>query len=73
MQLEQTTTLEQITLNAALTLQSYLQHADASEEALTPEAIASTLCDMLSQLNSQYPDITTDFGWRPVHPADSTP
>ncbi|WP_448602656.1 hypothetical protein [Thermoleptolyngbya sp.] len=55
--------LDQLTLTGAISLLTYLQYAQFQRRALEPGAIAATLCEMLSQLNQQYPGITSSYGW----------
>ncbi|XGV95094.1 MAG: hypothetical protein ACAF41_20395 [Leptolyngbya sp. BL-A-14] len=63
--------LEQLTLNGAVTLLTYLQHARLEDETTGTIAIAATLCEMLSQLEAMYPGITTHYGWQQIHPDSS--
>lgn len=59
--------LEQLTLNGAVTLLTYLQHDRLKDEAIGAVAIAATLCEMLSQLEATYPGTTGNYGWQQVH------
>lgn len=60
--------LDQLTLTGAISLLTYLQYAQFQNRALEPGAIAATLCEMLSQLNQQYPDLAADYGWQEINP-----
>ena len=56
--------IEQLTLNGAVTLLTYLQHSRLEDEAMGAIAIAALLCEMLNQLESLYPGIVSDYGWQ---------
>jgi hypothetical protein len=56
--------LEQLTLNGAITLLTYLQYAQHNSDLLNAEAVVATLCEMLNQLNTQYPQIAAGYGWQ---------
>lgn len=60
--------LEQLTLNGAMTLLSYLQYAQTVHNQVKAEAIAAVLCEMLSQLETTFPGITQEYGWEKVSP-----
>lgn len=63
-------TLNQLALTGAMTLLGYVQRSTVmplnSDEATTAEALAATLCEMLTQLEQQCPGITQDYGWSAV-------
>ncbi|MDX2229259.1 MAG: hypothetical protein NW220_06460 [Leptolyngbyaceae cyanobacterium bins.349] len=61
-------TVDQLTLNGALTLLSYLQCTDLSPNHVKAAAIAATLCEMLSQLEADFPGIAQEYGWEKVLP-----
>ncbi|MFQ3618282.1 MAG: hypothetical protein SNJ57_13565 [Cyanobacteriota bacterium] len=62
--------LKQLTLTGAIGLLTYLltylQYAQFQQQAPEAGAIAATLCEMLSQINQQYPDIIAEYGWQPI-------
>jgi hypothetical protein len=58
--------VDQLTLNGAMTLLSYLQCAHLSPSHLKATAIAATLCEMLSQLEAEFPGITHEYGWEKI-------
>lgn len=58
--------VEQLTLNGAMTLLSYLQCSQVSPTDLQVEAVAGTLCEMLSQLENNFPGITKEYGWEKI-------
>ena len=60
------TDLEQLTLNGAITLLTYLQCAQTIHNQVKAEAIAAVLCEMLSQLETYFPGITQEYGWEKV-------
>ncbi|MGA7932789.1 MAG: hypothetical protein WCA35_04355 [Kovacikia sp.] len=62
--------LEQLALTGATTLLTYLQYDRLENEVLAATAIAGTLCELLNQLESAYPNVTNDYGWKKVAPAD---
>lgn len=55
--------LEQITLNGAMTILSYLQYSQANLEQVNAEGLVATLCEMLTQVENTYPGITEEYGW----------
>lgn len=59
--------VDELTLNGAMTLLSYLQHAHLSLATVKADAIAATLCEMLSQLESDFPGITREYGWEKIY------
>jgi len=58
--------VDQLTLNGAMTLLSYLQCSHLSASHIKVEAIAATLCQMLSQLETEFPGITREYGWEKI-------
>lgn len=60
-------TLEQLTLNGSITLLTYLQYAQLTDDSMNASAVAAALCEMLNQLESIQPGITYDYGWRKVN------
>lgn len=58
--------VDQLTLNGAMTLLSYLQCAHLSPTSIKAAAIAATLCEMLSQLETEFPGITREYGWEKI-------
>lgn len=60
------TDLEQLTLNGAMTLLSYLQCAQTIHNRVKAEAIAAVLCEILSQLETNFPGIAQEYGWEKV-------
>ncbi|MCL6436093.1 MAG: hypothetical protein K6T90_18155 [Leptolyngbyaceae cyanobacterium HOT.MB2.61] len=60
-------TLEQLTLNGSITLLTYLQCAQLTNDSVNARAVAAALCEMLNQLESIQPGITYDSGWRKVN------
>jgi hypothetical protein len=56
-------TLEQLTLNGAMTLLSYLQYSGLEHEQVGAEAVAATLCEMLTQLEADFPGYAERYGW----------
>ncbi|MBF2085391.1 hypothetical protein [Thermoleptolyngbya sp. C42_A2020_037] len=58
--------LNQLTLTGAISLLTYLQYAQFQQQALEAGAIAATLCNMLSQLNQQYPGLAAGYGWQEI-------
>lgn len=63
---EKPMTLEQLTLNGATTLLTYLQCARLTNEGIGAEALAATLCEMLNQIEATHPGITQGYGWKKV-------
>lgn len=63
--------LEQLTLNGAVTLLTYLQHARLEDETAGAIAVAANLCEILNQLEAMHPGITSHYGWQQV-PLDSS-
>ena len=63
--------IEQLTLNGAMTLLTYLQHSRLEDEAMGATAIAALLCEMLNQLESLYPGIANAYGWQQISDANS--
>lgn len=59
-------TLEQLTLNGATTLLTYLQCTRLTNEGIGAEALAATLCEMLNQIEAEHPGITHGYGWEKV-------
>lgn len=59
-------TLEQLALSGATTLLTYLQCDRLTDEGVGADAIAATLCELLNQLESDYPGVTDSFGWQKV-------
>ena len=57
-------TLEQLALNGATTLLSYLQCDGLTDEKLGAIALAGTLCELLNQLETLQPGITASYGWK---------
>jgi hypothetical protein len=45
-------TLEQLTLNGSITLLTYLQCAQLTNDSVNARAVAAALCEMLNQLES---------------------
>lgn len=58
--------VEQLTLNGAMALLSYLQCSHLSPAHIKAAAIAATLCEMLSQLETEFPGITHEYGWEKI-------
>lgn len=58
--------VDQLTLNGAATLLSYLQCAHLSPAHIQAAAIAATLCELLSQLETDFPGITREYGWEKI-------
>ena len=58
--------IEQLTLNGAVTLLTYLQHSRLEDEAMGAIAIAAMLCEMLNQLEALYPGFARSYGWQPI-------
>ncbi len=58
--------VDQLTLNGAATLLSYLQCAHLSPAHIQATAIAATLCELLSQLETNFPGITREYGWEKI-------
>ncbi|GEM_PF-6626981 len=56
--------LEQLTLNGAMTLLTYLQHSRLEDESAGAVAIAALLCEMLNQLEMVHPGVATNYGWQ---------
>jgi hypothetical protein len=56
-------TLEQLTLNGAMTLLSYLQYSGMEHQQIRAEAVAAALCAMLTQLESDFPGYAERYGW----------
>ncbi len=56
-------TLEQLTLNGAMTLLSYLQYSSFEHEQVRAEAVAAALCEMLTQLEADFPGYAERYGW----------
>lgn len=54
--------LEQLTLNGALTLLSYLQCSRQQHELLKADAIAVALCEMLTQPEDSFPGVAR-YSW----------
>lgn len=62
-------TLKQLTLDGAVSLLTYLQFDCMTDEKLGAMALTATLCEMLNQLNENYPGIVDIYGWRKMaHP-----
>lgn len=55
--------VDQLSLSGAMTLLSYLQHSHLASTEVKAEAIVATLCEMLSQLEDNFPGITKEYGW----------
>jgi hypothetical protein len=64
--------IEQLTLNGAMTLLTYLQHSRLEDEATGAIAIAAMLCEMLNQLEALHPGIVNEYGWQQMSDANST-
>ena len=60
--------IEQLTLNGAMTLLTYLQHSRLEDEAIGAIAISAMLCEMLNQLEDLHPGVASDYGWQPISP-----
>lgn len=58
--------LEQLALSGATTLLTYLQCDRLTDESVGADAIAATLCELLNQLESDYPGVTDSYGWHKV-------
>jgi aminopeptidase-like protein len=58
--------LEQLALDGALNLLTYLQFTSLEDDRLGAIAVTATLCEMLSQLETRYPGITDSYGWQKV-------
>ncbi len=56
-------TLEQLTLNGAMTLLTYLQYSGCEHEQVRAEAVAAALCEMLTQLEAAFPGYAERYGW----------
>ncbi|PSB28145.1 hypothetical protein C7B82_14985 [Stenomitos frigidus ULC18] len=63
--------IEQLTLNGAMTLLTYLQHSRLEDETTGVIAITAMLCEMLNQVESLHPGITSEYGWQPTGSEDS--
>jgi hypothetical protein len=61
--METITALEQLTLNEALSLLSYLQHVRHDQARLDRDTVAAMLWKMLNQLTVEYSKMTVDYGW----------
>lgn len=61
-------TLEQLTLNGAMTLLTYLQYSGLEHEQVRAEAVAAALCEMLTQLEADFPGYAERYGWTKVTP-----
>ncbi len=59
-------TLEYLTLSGAMTLLTYLQYARISDQQLQAQAVVGTLCEMLSQLEINFPGVAEEYGWTKV-------
>jgi hypothetical protein len=62
--------IEQLTLNGAMTLLTYLQHSRLEDESTGAIAIAAMLCEMLNQLESLHPGIVNEYGWQQISDAN---
>lgn len=58
--------VDQLTLSGAMTLLGYLQHSQIAPSQVKAEAIVATLCEMLSQLEANFPGITKEYGWEKI-------
>jgi hypothetical protein len=56
-------TLEQLTMNGAITLLTHLQYSNATENPVNAEALAAALCMMLNQLEADFPGTVASYGW----------
>lgn len=56
-------TLEQLTLNGAMTLLTYLQYSGLEHEQVRAEGVAAALCEMLTQLETEFPGYAERYGW----------
>lgn len=56
-------TLEKLTLNGAMTLLTYLQYSGLEQEQVRAEAVAAALCEMLTQLEADFPGYAERYGW----------
>lgn len=56
-------TLEKLTLNGAMTLLTYLQYSGLEHEQVRAEAVAAALCEMLTQLEADFPGYAERYGW----------
>jgi hypothetical protein len=59
-------TLEQLTLSGAMTLLTYLQYSGVEHEQVRAEAVAAALCEMLSQLEADFPGYAERYGWTKI-------
>jgi hypothetical protein len=59
-------TLEKLTLNGAMTLLTYLQYSGLEHEQVRAEAVAAALCEMLTQLEADFPGYAEQYGWTKV-------
>ncbi len=61
-------TLEKLTLNGAMTLLTYLQYSSLEQEQVRAEAVAAALCEMLTQLEADFPGYAERYGWTKAAP-----
>ena len=58
--------IEKLTLSGALTLLTYVQHSRLEEKKLDEKAVIAVLCEMLSQISTEKPGITAEYGWHRI-------
>lgn len=59
--------LERLTLDSATALLNCLQYSylksDHASDYLTAKVLAAALCDVLSQLEKDFPGVVEEYGW----------
>jgi hypothetical protein len=58
--------VEQLTLTGALTLLTYLQYSHFDDQGINADAVTATLCEMLTQLDTKHPGISSEYGWQKI-------